>query len=190
MVVFEGVTFAYEDIPIVEDVCFTIADRQFISIVGPNGGGKTTLLKLMLGLLQPTRGRIEVCGQTPVKARPCIGYMPQHLQFDPQFPVSVLDVVLMGRLGNGTRIGPYRRSDIEVAREALQRLEMDGLRSRPFPALSGDSGSGSSSPVPWPRRRSCFSWTSYGQCGSRCGIGVVRAASRPESIHFGGGRQP
>ncbi len=137
MVVFEGVTFAYEDIPIVEDVCFTIADRQFISIVGPNGGGKTTLLKLMLGLLHPTRGRIEVCGQTPVKARPCIGYMPQHLQFDPQFPVSVLDVVLMGRLGNGTRIGPYRRSDIEVAREALQRLEMDGLRSRPFPALSG-----------------------------------------------------
>jgi len=137
LVVFDGVTFSYDDVPIVEDVGFTIADRQFISIVGPNGGGKTTLLKLMLGLLAPACGRIEVCGLPPVKARPCIGYMPQHLQFDPQFPVTVLDVVLMGRLGNGARFGPYRRGDHDVAREALRRLGMEDLHARPFPALSG-----------------------------------------------------
>jgi zinc transport system ATP-binding protein len=91
----------------------------------------------MLGLLHPARGHIEIFGQPPEKARPRIGYMPQYMQFDPHFPVSVLDVVLMGRLGKGVRFGPFGKTDRAVALEALHRLEMDQARHRPFMALSG-----------------------------------------------------
>ncbi len=137
LVSFQDVFFAYNGATVLEAVSFTIPAKTFISIVGPNAGGKTTLLKLMLGLLTPDRGSIAVFGLPPVKARPRIGYMPQHVQFDPHFPVNVLDVVLMGRLGKGARFGPYRRQDQEIAREALRWLEMDDFRERPFMALSG-----------------------------------------------------
>lgn len=137
LVTFENVSFSYNGTSVLEDVSFKIQERTFISIVGPNAGGKTTLLKLMLGLLKPSQGIIEIFGQPPEKARPRIGYMPQYVQFDPNFPVSVLDVVLMGRLGNGARFGPYRKTDKAVALESLHKLEMDKLRNRPFRALSG-----------------------------------------------------
>jgi zinc transport system ATP-binding protein len=137
VVEFRDVCFAYDGAPVLENVNFTIQERTFISIVGPNAGGKTTLLKLMLGLLKPSQGTIEIFGQLPEKARPRIGYMPQYVQFDPSFPVSVLDVVLMGRLGNGARLGPYGKADRAIAMEALHKLEMDKARNRPFMALSG-----------------------------------------------------
>jgi len=137
IVKFKDVCFAYDGAPVLEEVSFTIQERTFISIVGPNAGGKTTLLKLMLGLLNPSRGTIEIFGQNPEKARPRIGYMPQYVQFDPNFPVTVLDVVLMGRLGNGVRFGPYGKADKEIALEALHKLEMDKAKNRPFMALSG-----------------------------------------------------
>jgi len=136
-VTFSDVSFSYNGAPVLEAVNFMIPTRSFTSLVGPNAGGKTTLLKLMLGLLKPDRGRVEIFGMPPVPARPRIGYMPQHIQFDPHFPVNVLDVALMGRLGNGRGIGPYRQADRDAALEALQRLEMDSLWNRPFTALSG-----------------------------------------------------
>ena len=135
-IVVRDAAFSYDGMPVLEDVNFTISERTFISIVGPNAGGKTTLLKLLLGLLKPTRGVIEIFGLPPEKARSRIGYMPQHMQFDPQFPVSVLDVVLMGRLG-GVRFGPYGKTDKAIAWEALHQLEMDKTANRPFMALSG-----------------------------------------------------
>ena len=137
VVKFTDVDFSYNGAPVLAGVQFAIPARTFISIVGPNAGGKTTLLKLMLGLLKPERGRIEIFGLPPVKARPRIGYMPQHVQFDSRFPVSVLDVALMGRLGAGGGIGPYRKADREAALEALRRLEMEAFRRRPFTDLSG-----------------------------------------------------
>jgi len=137
VVKFTDVNFSYNGAPVLAGVQFAIPARTFISIVGPNAGGKTTLLKLMLGLLKPERGRIEIFGLPPVKARPRIGYMPQHVQFDSRFPVSVLDVALMGRLGAGGGIGPYRKADREAALEALRRLEMEAFRRRPFTDLSG-----------------------------------------------------
>lgn len=134
---FRNVDFSYNGVPVLEDVNFTIQDKSFISIVGPNAGGKTTLLKLMLGLLKPSRGTIEIFELPPDKARPLIGYMPQHVQFDPHFPVTVLDVVLMGRLGNGTHLGPYRKKDRAICLDALRKLEMYDVRHHPFGALSG-----------------------------------------------------
>jgi zinc transport system ATP-binding protein len=134
---FRDVYFSYNGVSVLEDVNFTINDKTFISIVGPNAGGKTTILKLMLGLIKPPRGTIEIFELPPYKASPFIGYMPQHIQFDPHFPVTVIDVVLMGRLGNGSRFGPYKKKDRKICMEALQKLEMHDEWNRPFGALSG-----------------------------------------------------
>jgi ABC-type Mn2+/Zn2+ transport system ATPase subunit len=96
--VFDGVSFAYGAAPVLSDVSFKVGAHEFVSIVGPNGGGKTTLLRLLLGLEDPQRGRVEVLGTTPRRARMDIGYMPQHLRFDPLFPITSIEVVLMGRI--------------------------------------------------------------------------------------------
>lgn len=120
-----------------EAVSFRLEHGAFASVIGPNGGGKTTLLRLVLGLLTPDRGRIEVLGTTPERARPRIGYMAQHTQVDPQFPVRVLDVVLMGRLAPGRRIGGFGRDDRAAARAALARVGLDGVETRGFADLSG-----------------------------------------------------
>ncbi|MCK4542396.1 MAG: ABC transporter ATP-binding protein [Spirochaetales bacterium] len=133
---FESVSFAYDRYPVLEDVSFTIRKGQFISVVGPNGGGKTTILKIILGLITPTTGRVSIFGTTPEKSRNRIGYVPQQIFFDPQFPASVLDVVLMGRL-NSVFAGPYRRRDKEAAMEALSLVGLEGLASGSFPDLSG-----------------------------------------------------
>ncbi len=134
---FEGVTFGYDETPVLEDVSLKIVERDFASIVGPNGGGKTTLIKLILGLLEPRRGSVRIFGASPHRARPRIGYMPQHAQLDPQFPVSVLDVVLTGRLGIGRIIGPYRAIDKQAARNSLNEVGLSNVVARPFSALSG-----------------------------------------------------
>jgi zinc transport system ATP-binding protein len=133
----ENVSFSYDGLPVLEDVNLTVDERDFLAIVGPNAGGKTTLLKLVLGLLKPTNGNIHVFGHSPEKDRDHIGYMPQHASLDLLFPVSVLDVVLMGRLGSANRFGFYRKEDYDAAVEALQRVEMEEIRNRPFSSLSG-----------------------------------------------------
>lgn len=134
---FKDVSFSYQGVPVLEDVDLTVTEGDFVSIVGPNGGGKTTLLKIILGLLRPYRGTVSVFGRPPVKARPRIGYMAQQSTFDFLFPVNVLDVALMGRLGQSAGIGFYGRDDRKAAIRALDRVEMEPLRNRPFSRLSG-----------------------------------------------------
>jgi zinc transport system ATP-binding protein len=132
-----GIGFAYPgEPPVLEDVSFTIAEGDFVSVVGPNGGGKTTLLRLLLGLLRPTRGEVRVFGLAPAQARLQVGYMPQHPQLDPHFPVSVRDVVLMGRLGPGRPRGLFARADKDAAARALAEVELGDHLHRPFAALS------------------------------------------------------
>ena len=130
-------TFSYDGSPVLEDVNLAIAARDFVSIVGPNGGGKTTLVKLILGLLVPNRGTVRVFGRSPAQARPRIGYLPQNVNVDPRFPVSVRDVVLMGRLAPGRGVGPFRRADHLAADRALAEVDLTDLRNRPFFTLSG-----------------------------------------------------
>ena len=81
-----NVSFSYQATPVLEDVNLTICDRESVCIVGPNGGGKTTLLRLLLGQIRPTRGEILIFGQPPEQARLRIGYMPQRSEYDPLFP--------------------------------------------------------------------------------------------------------
>ncbi|AFM26168.1 metal ABC transporter ATP-binding protein [Desulfomonile tiedjei] len=129
--------FAYNGYPALENVNLSIPRGDFVSVVGPNGGGKTTLLKVILGLLRPTRGEVRVMGMTPEQARPRIGYMPQYTQLDPLFPATLMDVALMGRLGRGGLFGGYSREDKNVVSEALKQVGLYELRKKSFSALSG-----------------------------------------------------
>jgi zinc transport system ATP-binding protein len=128
-----NVSFSYGATRILEDVNISLPSGEFISIVGPNGGGKTTLIKLILGLLRPETGKINVFGRSPVVSRNRIGYMPQDTSHDPRFPISVLDVVLMGCIGRGRT----RKKRVEIAEAALEEVGMSAMRSRTMSALSG-----------------------------------------------------
>jgi zinc transport system ATP-binding protein len=129
--------FSYEGTPVLREVNLSVGHRELVCMVGPNGGGKTTLLKLMLGLLRPDRGTVRVFGRDPRLERSRIGYVPQHARFDPSFPASALDVVLMGRLGRKVTFGPHGREDRAAAEAALAEVGMLPLARRSFAELSG-----------------------------------------------------
>ncbi|MGK0189057.1 MAG: zinc transport system ATP-binding protein [Verrucomicrobiales bacterium] len=131
-----GVGFSYDDVAVLRDVSFSIRPRESVCIVGPNGGGKSTLLKLLLGLLQADCGSIEVFGSRPKTGRHRIGYMPQSVHFDPLFPITVRDVVLMGKL-DCISAGWFSRSHKKLALEALDELGMADCADRKFSNLSG-----------------------------------------------------
>jgi zinc transport system ATP-binding protein len=104
--------------------------------VGPNGGGKTTMLRLTLGLEHPRRGHVHVFGKSPETCRGQVGYVMQHMQYDPRFPATVLDIVLMGRAGL-RRIGPFRTEDRDICEQTLVQVGLTGFERRPFAQLSG-----------------------------------------------------
>jgi len=130
----EHVNFAYDSNLVLEDVNLTIAEKEFVCVIGPNGGGKTTLLKIILGLLEPKGGTVRVFGGPAVNARTLIGYVPQFVQFDPQFPVTVMDVVMMGTLGITTG---GRRQARRNAHAALDEVGLSDMSRRPLAELSG-----------------------------------------------------
>ena len=132
----DGVSFGYNRQPVLNNVRLQVEKGELASIVGPNGGGKTTLLKLMLGLLKPDTGSISMLGTTPEKARLKIGYMPQYSHLDPQFPVTVMDVVLMGRLRKGAML-TYSKKDREVAMACLEEVQLTDVTENLYSALSG-----------------------------------------------------
>ena len=133
----EDLHFSYNGDPVLTDVSFEVKPLDFVSVVGPNGGGKTTLLRLILGLLKPQRGTVRVLGKPPEQVRPLIGYVPQHFIFDMRFPIRVIDVVLMGRLRGLTRLGRYSKDDQKAALAALGEVEMDSFARRHIAELSG-----------------------------------------------------
>lgn len=132
-----GVTFAYERRPVLKDIDLEIMPRDFLGIIGPNGGGKTTLLKIILGLLTPDSGRIEIKGQTAKHKGGIIGYVPQFAYFDRDFPISVLETVLTGMLSRVRRIGPYGRKARQKAYQTLQLVNTENLANRQIGELSG-----------------------------------------------------
>jgi len=133
----EKLDFAYNGRVVLSDVNLKIKEREFISVLGPNGGGKSTLLKLILGLLRPQRGSVKVFGLSPDKARPRIGYLPQHAHHDPRFPTTCLEVVLMGRLGKRMSLGPFKKDDKQKSQEALSSVGLLDLAGRSFSDISG-----------------------------------------------------
>ncbi len=133
----DQVSFGYNGETVLDNVDLKITEREFVWIVGPNGGGKTTLLKLMLGLLKPRSGKVQLFGQSALKGRLRLGYMPQAVQLDRQFPVDVLDVALMGRLSRGLIPGPYTADDKRAAIEALETVGLADKQHRRLSELSG-----------------------------------------------------
>ncbi len=132
----ERVCFGYHEREVLHNVSFTVAARSLVAVVGPNGGGKTTLLKLLLGALTPRHGVVKVLGEAPATARMRVGYVPQSIPFDPRFPVSVQEVVLMGRVAR-SGFGHYGRADHTTATRALERVGLARFGARAFAALSG-----------------------------------------------------
>lgn len=132
-----NLSFAYQEGLILENVSFSTAPGQFIGVIGPNGGGKTTLLKLILGFLKPLSGTIRVFDETPVKARHAMAYVPQALHFDKQFPISVFELVLEGRLSHLPWYGRFSARDKEIAMHALEQVGLADLYQRPLGKLSG-----------------------------------------------------
>ena len=131
------VAFSYNAEPVLQDVSLDIRRGDFLAVIGPNGGGKTTLVKLMLGILKPERGTIRIFGSQPRKAASRIGYVPQDIHVNRGFPISVQDVVRMGRIKGGGGWRPFSKNDRFNVRKALERMEMWHFRSRRMDDLSG-----------------------------------------------------
>lgn len=121
--------FSFEGHLVLKNVSFKVEKGEFIGIFGPNGGGKTTLLKLLAGLLKPNAGKIAISKK--------LASVPQNFAIDPLFPISVLEVVLMGRLSMAPRFGGYRKEDKQAALKALSEVGMLAAKEASFSALSG-----------------------------------------------------
>jgi manganese/iron transport system ATP-binding protein len=131
-----NLTFRYNGRDALESVTFHLHEGERVAIVGPNGAGKSTLIKVIAGVLQPTSGEVNIYGARPNK-HVCIGYIPQRNQVDWHFPVSVADVVMMGR---SAKLGPFNfphKRDWEIVNHALETVELVNLAGRQISQLSG-----------------------------------------------------
>jgi len=133
-----GLYAGYENNIILEDINLDIFKNQFIGIIGPNGGGKTTLLKILLGLLPIKSGTVRINNKEPKDARKYIGYVPQENKFDWKFPIKVIDVVLSGRLKFKKYVNYfYSKEDVASANQILEKLGMLHLKNNHISELSG-----------------------------------------------------
>jgi len=137
IITIKNVSFSYNAECILEDINLSVSRGDFLAIIGPNGSGKTTLLKLVLGLLAPQKGRVRVFGHAPSRVSDRIGYVPQQLNFRPDFPVTVINVVLLGLVSSRVKGWRFTRHEQERAREALGQVDMLGYQDRRISELSG-----------------------------------------------------
>lgn len=131
------ISATYGEEIVLKDVNLTINSNDFIGIIGPNGGGKTTLVKLMVGLLKPVKGQIIKHKANGRDTKNQIGYLPQISRFDKRFPISVIDVVLSGLVSDKAVFKRYTQADKDKAVELLTRMGISNLYSRPIGELSG-----------------------------------------------------
>ena len=129
----DHVTYGYGKRPVLEDVSFTVAETDFTLIIGPNGGGKSTLLKLILGIITPWSGEISFSGDTGNR----LGYVPQSAGFNRRFPISVLDMVLTGCIRGDNYLKQSSRESIQKSRTILQKLSLEEKQDENITDLSG-----------------------------------------------------
>lgn len=133
----QNVSFAYDGEDVLQQINLQLKKGAFLAVIGPNGGGKTTLVKLLLGLLQPRQGSIQVLGRNPAQKAPDVGYVQQHSAFAPSFPITVRDVVLLGLPGRKHfRLRPSDEA-LKKAMSVLSKVDMTGFVDRRFDTLSG-----------------------------------------------------
>jgi zinc transport system ATP-binding protein len=133
----DNVSFNYGVVPVLENVSLKIYEDEFIGIIGPNASGKSTLLKLILGLLEPDKGVIHKYNHAGKDLRNHIGYVPQHSSFPRDFPVTVSEVVMMGHIASSSRLFHYKNKEIELAKQVMQKLEIENIEKRQIGELSG-----------------------------------------------------
>ncbi|MFB3924539.1 MAG: metal ABC transporter ATP-binding protein [Syntrophales bacterium] len=128
-----NVTFGYNKHPVLENINLDIFERDYILIMGPNGGGKSTLLKLIMGIIQPWKGSITFGKGIGDR----LGYVPQFSEFNRNFPISVLEMVLSGRIHSGNFLKRRTKSDLERAQDILEKLDLADERDANINNLSG-----------------------------------------------------
>ncbi|MGM0437814.1 MAG: metal ABC transporter ATP-binding protein [Bacillota bacterium] len=128
----------YGNNEVLEDINLKIKDKHFLGIIGPNGGGKSTLLKAIVGLIDYKKGEIYVYGKNPKELNGDLGYVPQASQFDKDFPINVEEVVLSGVLKDNLKIfKKYNKNDYKKAKRIMKKLDIFNLRKRQIGQLSG-----------------------------------------------------
>ncbi|MBN1538758.1 MAG: ABC transporter ATP-binding protein [Candidatus Thermoplasmatota archaeon] len=133
----ENLSAGYDGELIILDIDLRVEHGEFFGLIGPNGGGKSTLLKAILGLIPPAKGTIRVYGKEPSVGRRYIGYVPQYATFDKDFPITVQNVVMMGRRRHKGIKPWYSRKDLEVVKDSLSKVGMLEYMNRHINALSG-----------------------------------------------------
>jgi len=134
----ENLTVKYGETPAIAGVSLKVEDGDYLGIIGPNGGGKTTLLKAIIGLVPPASGEIIIYGKKAGKTKRLLGYVPQITALDKSFPITVHEVVLTGMLNPSfTLFHKYTQSDMEKSDELLDRVGIYNLRGRMISELSG-----------------------------------------------------
>ena len=131
------VNFSFGGPAVLKDINIELQHGEFIGLVGPNGGGKSTLLQLILGQLKPTKGSIEVLGRSPLQGREGIGYCPQFISFSRQFPITAGELVMLGCLNSSLSVGGFAAGDREQARTAMRATDTEPLWKRGINQLSG-----------------------------------------------------
>lgn len=133
----KNLSAGYDSETIIENVNLQINHKDFFGIIGPNGGGKSTLLKAILGLITIQKGSIRIFGKPPERGRKYVGYVPQYAEFDKHFPISVWDVILMGRRSIRGISPWYSQKDKQAAEHALKKVELLDCKNRHISELSG-----------------------------------------------------
>lgn len=133
----DNVSFSYGAVSVLENVSLKIYEDEFIGIIGPNASGKSSLLKLILGLLNPDKGTINKFNYECKHKRHHIGYVPQHITFARDFPVTVEEVVMMGHISSASRFFKFNEIEVASATQAMQALEIDNIARRQIGSLSG-----------------------------------------------------
>lgn len=137
IIALKNLSFGYGTNEVLTKIDLALKKNGFYLIIGPNGGGKTTLLKLIMGLLEPTKGSVTIEGKPSKLRRDWIGYLPQTFLFDPLFPMSLFEFVLMGALSELTWYGKWPKSTKARALELLEEVEMLPYKDAPIGSLSG-----------------------------------------------------
>ncbi len=132
-----NLTFNYDNVNVLENINLSLNEKDFLAIIGPNGGGKSTLLKLILGILQTKNGKITINGQNPTQQLSRIGYVPQNTNINTSFPIKVIEVVLMGHISDKKPFFGYSKAEKACALGALSQVGMEDFANAKIGTLSG-----------------------------------------------------
>ena len=133
----KNLTFSYEKDTILEDINLHVKAKEFLAIIGPNGGGKSTLLKLMLGIEKAPANTIKIFNENPSKNLTSIGYVPQNTNVNTDFPIKVIEVVMMGHVGHKRPLIGYKKEEIACALDSLKQVSMEKYADKKIGSLSG-----------------------------------------------------